>query len=489
MPDSNAEVMNGLVNKLYAVFTAPDPNNSTAPKDAAYISICSPGIALSPKLLTFDALTSKQDFNSAQQFARLVNAIPQPGTNWRPTGTLVWDVYGNVTDPKQLSLPTVDLNDKQKGMLSKAQAYLQKTVTKKDPFDDDAPVITTVADSDALTAYRQYFAKYSAALLKYNNALLEANAPGADSATVQNFARNGGILKDQVLMAYNDWEANGNKGYIEQAQGIIANLAGQGPQAVFARLRSSFEISKLRDTNGSEFYFTSPFPADVMADEYNDSWTKFSYSSTESHAFSSSHEMHSGASFGASYGLFGASGSADYHEATTNDSIDTNGFKLTVELLQVPLMRPWINFSVFQSHGWKWNSAANSLVSDGGEPPKGDMPLYPQSIILARNLKITMDTKSEKNATSMKSLETAVSASYGPFSVKGNYGFKDQSQSHDSKVTDQGLETPGLQLIAFVCAPVPKSPSPDPKLNFIDGGVTAPAAAGVIGTPGTPAAR
>jgi hypothetical protein len=56
------------------------------------------------------------------------------------------------------------------------------------------------------------------------------------------------------------------------------------------------------------------------------------------------------------------------------------------------------------------------------------------------------------------------SVGWGPFSLRGGYDRVSSTNQHDYKSTDSGITSDGMQIIAFVCNIVPKSPVWDPHL-------------------------
>jgi hypothetical protein len=379
----------------------------------------------------------------------------------------VWNQYENAIT--LVDLPSGELTDKEESMLEKAEKFLTTTTTEKNPFDDDAPATVKSGPSSYVKAYDSYEATYSQLLMSYNQMVLDANKPGATDEDVQRFAMNAPILRRQVVQAFSAWTGEGYKEWTEQARGIISNLTGKAPQALYNRLKASFDLAKRMNQRSEEFYPTFCYPDDPLNSQFNGSWTKFSFSKTTEDMSSSAQQISYGASVSASWGLWSASGSVEGTKDTSRSDSSTEGLKVSTELLQVPIQRSWMNSSIFSNRNWRWSKAGPAEpLSAAGATPSGSMPLVPVSVILAKNLSITMDMTEEHNKAAASSISTSASGGWGPFRVSGHYSQADQSSEHNAVFSDSGITVPGAQIIGVVCDIIPApSPNPDPDLNWV----------------------
>ncbi|NIR28946.1 MAG: hypothetical protein GWN84_06450 [Gammaproteobacteria bacterium] len=458
----NNQVMASLCSKIYAIMTAADDINAGAPKEEdVFYSFATPGVAISQGDLHFGDLAAKEEINASADFALLVNNIPNADKAWSQTGDKVWDIYSRAL--QEVDLPAAELSEKEKTMLEKAQNYLVATTTKKDPFTDEEKPST--GPSPAVKAYESYKQAYRSAWNKYDAARALANAPNAQPEDVRRFNTSGPMLRDDVVSAFNAWEAEGNKEYVEQARGIIANLTGRGPQARYGTLRGNLNMDRRANQRGDTYFPTFYFPDEALTGKYDDSWTNFYFDLQDLETHERNESTAWGTQASASWGLWHASGGAEYSSQSEDYQADTEGLSLRVELLQIPILRSWLDPSIFHSRAWKW-SQESTPISDGGSPPHGFMPLFPTAMIVARKLHITQDMKSEHNKKFTTHLATQASGGWGPFSVKGHYSRDTHSADHDCTTTDSGIDVPGPQIIAFVCEKLPKSPNPDPGLNW-----------------------
>ena len=460
---ANANVMGSLTQKITQIMTAPDTVNTGAAANQSFIAFCAPGVAIARADLQFGDMTTKPQINANGAFSKVVNNIPNSSGFWGVTDKKVWDIYQDAIT--NVTLPVTPLTDKQQKMLTKAQNFLVQTVTKTDPFTDEQT--TVIQDSQQYALYKQNQTAYITALTNYNGMQILANAPGASDTVVQQWARNAAALKSQVTTAYGAWVANGYKEYVEEALGIISNLAGQAPGALYQSMKANFTADRLTDTLGEQFYPTYVYPSDPLQPALANSWLSYEFKLQDIQSFQSQSQTNSGGSAGASWGLWNASASAEYGSGQSDYQCDTSNLSVGVQLLQIPLTRAWLRPEIFWSRGWKWAPTAGfGPVSNGGSPPQGLMPLFPTAVILAQNLAINLDMTNEKNSSSWSSIKTSASFGWGPFSISGNYGRSDSQSKSGYTQSNSGIKVPGPQIIAYICEVIPQSPNPDPKLDW-----------------------
>jgi hypothetical protein len=367
-----------------------------------------------------------------------------------------------------VTLPATTLTSRQQSELERAQAFLTRTATKTDPFTGARRQV--VEDTPQYAAYRQYQTAYIAALSNHNGMEIQANAPGASNALVQDWARNGGAYRSQVASAWDAWVADGCKDDVEKALGVVRNRSGQGPAAMYDVLRANLAANRLTDTRGQLFHPTCLYPADPLMPALKPSWVHCEFSLRDLQTFPSNSQASSGASAGAGWGLWSVGTSAQYGSGHTSYGCDTTGLMVQAELIQVPLVRPWLRPEIFASRGWRWSPRAGfGPISDGRIPPKGLMPLYPVSVILAKDVMINLDMTSRQNQSSWLSISAGASFGWGPFSISGNVIHPRTSAESHFTQSMSGISVPGPQIVAFVCEMLPKSPNPDPTLPWPEG--------------------
>lgn len=461
MSNLNKEATNAFLNKLQQILTAPDQvTGHNNPLDNTYISFCSGGILLKQDALSFGELKSSEEKNANSFFSLLVNSIPQPSVAWQPTDEKIWDVYEKAI--KNIILPAVELTADEKKLLKKAYDFLFKEVTKKDPFTDEET--KEVVYTPEHKAYEAQKKNYQDALIDYNHHLIEATKNNRTDEDTQDWFHNGSIYKDRVMSAYTNWESEGNKGYVEKAQSIIANLGYRGQDAYYPQMRGDLEMSRKTDLRGFEYHPTFCFPDALL--QQNIPWPKYNFTHSDSTTFSSSENTSWGASASVNYGLWNVGGDASHTTSEENLEWDVEGFDMSFELTQVPILRPWFKPWIFKSRGWNWDNSGIGLISDGNKPPKGIMPLIPTAMILMRNVRVKLDTNSGKNKRVIETTKASGSVGWGPISFGGNYAnSSDRKDSHVEADHGEFIEE-APQIIGFICEQLPKSPDPDSNLNW-----------------------
>ena len=279
---------------------------------------------------------------------------------------------------------------------------------------------------------------------------------------------NGPIYKSEAINAYSQWGSLGYRDYVNQARGIIANFTGRSSFALYDRLRAQFDGARRLDQFGTTFYPTFVYPANVLTPAFSDAWTKFSFSETEISTFESKESTNWGGGVGGGFGLWSFGAGVNYSEEKTYDRADISQFGVEAELIQLPILRGWLNGWIFSSRGWKGidELEQNGSISNGDYPLDGFMPVLPTSMIVARNVKVHANMESEENRTFKSELNASARVGWGPFSMRGNYSHSESSASHDYESDSSGVVARGAQIIAFVCDVLPLSPNPDPDIEF-----------------------
>lgn len=460
--------MQGLIGKIYKAITAPntvlaDPaaRISVDNREPPFISFCSPGIAIDT--LNFGNLLTPEQVNACSDFSQLINSVPAPNVLWQPTNKKIWEIYElAITDIK---LPLSDLTEQELAVLQRAEAFLREEVTVTDPFTQETK--KEVRPTAAYEAYEKLYAAYAAQVKVYNTARITAISDPSP-ANVSNWVDNGPLYEINIRNAYSQWGSLGYRDYVTRANGIISSMMARGPYQYYERLRSNFQLGQKKDFRGISFWPTFAYPPQILEPSFNQGWSTFTFTQDETHQYQSSTSVSVGGRGGVSFGLWSLGASSSYSSQQSYSSSDTSNFSLSVDLIQVPLQRPWMTTWVFSSRGWQGGSTlgGDGSICSGGSPLSGIMPLLPTSMILARNLRVNLDMTSEVNRAAASQFSASASVGWGPFSVRGNYSRSTSSSSHDFVQTGNGITCPGTQIIGFVCEVLPRSPNHDPSLNW-----------------------
>lgn len=467
----DSEVMNGLLGKIYDVMASPDevvndakPRFNIVSPEPPFISFCSPGVALDK--IDFGELSTKDEVKACSRFSQLVNSIPPPTGTWQLTNNKVWDVYErSISD---IQLPETNLTEREREILERAQTFLDRTVTTVDPFTLEEKV--DIRASAAYQAYETLAAQYRSAVVKLNQSRISASS-NPTPENVQDWTNNGPFYEDVVRDAYAKWGSLGYRETVQRAQALISGFAARGPERYYERLRASLELARKKDFTGFTYFPTFAYPEKILSPEFNGAWTKFSFSSTEISSFQSKSSTSWGGGTSGGWGLWSWGGSASYQETRQRATYDSSVEFIKADLIQVPLLRPWMSTWIYNSRGWRGLSTIGEVgsISSGSRPLTGQMPVIPTSMILAKNVLVKMDAFSSDFQSFYSKFSSSASIGWGPFSLKGNYSREESTTQHDVRITNEGLVVESPQIIGFVCEVLPKSPDPDEALAWPNG--------------------
>lgn len=94
------------------------------------------------------------------------------------------------------------------------------------------------------------------------------------------------------------------------------------------------------------------------------------------------------------------------------------------------------------------------------------MTVVPTAAILSKDLLI----KGNFTDTIVKEMNNAIKAKasvgIGPFSIAGRFHMADHTGSQTGVIANDHISAPDVQIVAFVCEVLPKSPDPDPTLKW-----------------------
>ena len=461
---TDQEVMNAILGKLYMILNAGDtvnPANRTAPSNGSFVLYATPGIPLTAEDLKFGFNTTADEIGVGAAFADLVNSIPQPTGFWRTSTARVWDEYKRALDGAVLA--EAPLSDEEVARLKRAHDTLYTTSTIID-INTGQPKSVPV-DTTLYERYVDLKAAYEAELLQYNSLLINVRTNPNDPMALAQLNINGPILRTRVQSAFNRW-ASAGKNIVETATATIDQLTGRDPVRIFSAARDRLAGLERTDTDGQSYYFTKYFP--TRFDPNSASWTRFSMSEAEVHTTDTSTASAWGGGAGISFGLWSFGASASHSSAERRQTANTSNFALSVQLTRLPIRRSWFTAGILTSKSWKFPQNDPTPLSDGGNPPAGAMIGYPTELILAKDLRITMDSSSMADFQAQSQLSVGGKVGWGPFSVRGNYHRETSTQTHDFTRNGNEISSPGMQVIGFICQMLPKAPDPDPAIDFPD---------------------
>lgn len=457
------DISNTLLEKIYSIVNAADVHTGIQTQNRI-ISICMPGIPYSEKALDFGFATMNKDqIELAADFAGLVDIIPNWGSSWSASGRDLSKEYTKcVYQPR---LPSKTFTDSEAKRYEEALDFLWTTEKRLD--SKTGKWIEVKVESLAFERYNEYATKYNNAKAAYANAykqyLAHQTEPGQDLLWADEKLLLTQI-NDRALAA---WEQAG-KGKVEEEQAVIANIERKGLSKIWNdRFHKVSEEYKQASLLKGSFLHTKYIPQKFWSESAG--WNKVTMSHNEVHTFNKSETVNWGGGGSGGWGLWSFSGSADYKSKKTFTKADLNNLEITFELATIPILRGWLDGDVFSSRSWDLDRGLYSPsenLSDGGMPPTGTMVMYPTSILFVRNLRINFDRSSTNDTYAMDQISGSASGGWGPFSFKANYFSETITTTHDFVADAAGVSVAGMQIIGFGCTVIPKSPNPDPTLNW-----------------------
>jgi hypothetical protein len=467
---SQDDLMQSMLGKMYQILTGGD-DTAPASKDR-FIAWCAPGIPYDKDDLAFaakgvashDADEAKQLVAQAADFARLVNLAPDPSgiydseqqkTTYEQSGHTMWKAYENALTYSQVA--SSELDDETKAQIQKFRDLMRVKV--KDLMGKEK-----IEDGPVIKLYNEKLADAESAGLEYNNKRIAA-MNSDDPVVVQDWTLNGSTYRSRVRRAHDIWAADGYKNDVDGMREFIRQTTQRDLTLWKGAMEESFNAGKMSDiVSGDDFYFTSFLPAGFANDDAG--WTEFKFSEKNVDTYQRSESNSWSASGGVRWGLFGARASASGESSKDVGSFDASNFELGFSMAVVPISRPWFSPEFLVNSAWRFvANKGMSLMSDGEEPPTGQLVAYPTAVIFAKDVRMNCGEVHNKESAFTKSVQGGGSVSYGLFSLGGSYKRSVGERKVSSRITDKGIEVDGLQIIGFKCAVLPKCPNPSPEIE------------------------
>lgn len=424
VPLKTNDIASALLSKLELLFSNQD----------SFIAFTIPGIALTSKNLAFhftdstSGLTPQQALEAASSFARLVNLTPDVSRQWSSDGRVIWSIYEMVLNQAVIASDNTTAAEGEELQKARDLLYEQKEVS------DLLGKRFTIVDTDTLSKYKLYRASYLQSQYEYNAMKLRAEL-SSDSTVKTEWQTIEPLKKSSVDQVFEDWVSKGFKGDVDKAFATINQITGRSPRITWEKWKDEFAQSRMTDLSGQDFYETYFYPHKFYESNSEIPWMTIRLDASEIQNLNST------------------SGISSLLPLDTGENFTI--LSLSIELIRVSIIRPWLEPNLFKSRFWQW-SDGRSLLSDGATSPTGNLPAYINEVIFARNLFIMFDSTLTENTQIISSLRGGGSLGLGSFS------FKDA----DLATTNDSLKSDKSQIIGFICQKIPKSPDPDMTLDW-----------------------
>lgn len=468
--------------QLYASVNGGD-ETVPAQKDS-FVSWCSPALAFEPQDFKFavqglssgtatrpgTAEENRLLNRQAAAFANLIDFIPDVGgiydgreqdTVWRTSQARLSYMYGETL--KFSKVVAGDLPAADKARLDRYRKLLATTKQRENPFTGEMEEVTE--PSAVMVAYTEKMEAYINAALEYNAAREAAQtATGATgAAAVAYWTNNASLLRLRVKAAADAWTSTGYRNDVDRMNADIAQTTARDMLLWKQKLVENFEEGDIASVDSGHFKYTTLVPASFAT---NRGWTKYSTSHEQVSQSSRYSTTSWGGSAGLNLGFFRIGGGVSSSERKYSSNYAISSFKLSFELTQVGIVRPWFYPEFFMNKGWDlppgcgWNYPAKP--SDGvGKPPtgpKGTLIGYPTSILFARNVKIESADFVRAYKEYSSSIGAGGSVGWGPFQLSGHYSHSESGRDFNSTTDSTTLTVPGLQVLGFINRLIPKAP-------------------------------
>jgi hypothetical protein len=322
-------------------------------------------------------------------------------------------------------------------------------------------------------AYRESKAAYDAAKEEYVMARLKASYSATDSMT---FRAKGATLKSKVAQALEDWEIDGFKTPYENLQAEIQSLRSKRSPAIWRdeALKNYNSLPDGQDAVFGEARMTFPYPGSFASS--SSGWQSFEFKLEHVDTFNRSKSTKYGSDGKIGWGSFKFGHSVSGATTDTLQINNTNNFSLKMGIAQVTLLRNWFDPWFLKSEFWRFKpdtieGQRNTILSDGGLPPNGELIAYPVSAIFVCDVEITMDELKDETSELVKSFKGEGSGGwgFGVINMSGNYERNSQEKRYTHDHVSGKLTVPGLQLVGHLCEMMGKSPHPKDGLTWVGG--------------------
>lgn len=464
-----------LIAQLYDIVAGGD--GSVPPAPHTFLTWAQPGLPFTEDDFRFAELglgntaeEIRERTEQAMAFSTLVDFIPEAASAytsakqqamWRPDAEArLSSVYGEIL--RFSKVVKHELTPDQAAKLEKFRQMLWNRKVVKDLITDEEREV--VEEGPILRAYNERMAKYLDAVTAYNTRrAMAAGASGSEGATaVMDFQMNAQNYRLQVKAAADAWTSGGYRNEVDQMNAYINHVGLRDMSLWKQRLLELFDDGVLTTAGtGVQFHPALPIPGGFARSA---GWTRYSFSHevSESSSYRSASSWKGGGKV--NFGLFSVGADGEHQRQETAEDEKVDSFKMSFELAQVLIARPWFYPEFLQNQGWTlerghgWNY--EDMPSDGGDPPEGRFIGYPTVAIFARNI----DVQSSEFMRAYKQVSEKISGGgsvgWGPFSLGAKRSSESDRKDQKVETTEQGLAVEGMQIIGFVNHLLGKTPDP-----------------------------
>lgn len=296
-----------------------------------------------------NALTN-ESINHQENFAQLVNLIPN-GEFWQPnSGQFLWDEYESILN--QAILLDSSRTNAEEAQYQQARGVLWLTSESGE-----------YSDSEKFTRYKEFKDEYIVLQEKFNEEQISAELSDDIDYKEDWFKHMAPAYRDKLATLESQWLKIGFKEEVGRAKSIISVLGAKSPFTTWSEWQEKFDPELNSRTNPatlSTSFVTRFFPHNAIDD---DNWSKFNLTGAE---------------------LKKLSGEA------TNSQGGNKVNNISLEISSAAVERPWFTEDIFKARFWYFQDS-KKLLSDGENPPSGECPAYVCAVIFAKNIQVSYE--------------------------------------------------------------------------------------------------
>jgi hypothetical protein len=371
---------------------------------------------------------------TAENFARLVDVVPQLSPVYAPGGS-VEQLYEEIVRAN-VQPPAPD----PAGEAAYNRAYATLYRSELSPDGDFLPT----------PGYQVYLNRrnaYDTALMQYNATYRQYDLTNPDERRTWEIVRV--PLAAAVDRAYRNLQLASPGVYIT-AESTVAQYQQSSLARIFTEARVAFEQSARETTLDPDnpnirptYHLSAPFPANWYDPAAATNFSAVTLTSNRMRLSEDSRFTRYSGRTG--FWIFGASGSSsseqyDLHSETTNMRLS---FKFGV--VQVRRLF-WYRSQLLTLRGWSTAGRQPGDYSNGrAQDNPGVFPLLPTAFVVARDINISASWGSEDVHRASQSTSASASIGWGPFKLSGSYSSGQTVRQIQSSFDGTTLQVPGAQ--------------------------------------------
>ncbi len=237
---------------------------------------------------------------------------------------------------------------------------------------------------------------------------------------------------------------------------------------LISKAKSIFESMSIVLGALGRFPFTFMTPSDWY-DPDSSGWTKYTQKDYSSKFSVKNSQLSVGGGGGINLGFWRVGADAKYDTQKTNVDIVVDNLEIEFSYMVARVNRPWLDTSLLSAKNWFIDAEGEQVydvncISDGSmnqvyeNKPNVFLPCVITSLILAKDVKISWKSNEKHISTFNEAIKAGASVGYGPFTLGGSYGKKEDSRTETFDEDIEELSTDGVQLIGYVAEILPASP-------------------------------